>query len=201
MKIYFAPNTRAVRVVWLFEELGLPYELERFELGHPAMRSADYQKIHPLGRVPVLEDGDTRLFESGAIIQYVLARYGEGKLVPAVDQPEFSDYLQWFHYAEGMLMPPINNLVVEKILLPEEKRTPIIEQRATKLLNKMLYAVEQHLDGKEHLAGDFSAADLMTGHACIVSGRLGGDLSDKPNISGYVERLRARPAFERASNA
>ena len=201
MKIYFAPNTRAVRVVWLFEELGLPYELERFELGHPAMRSDDYQKIHPLGRVPVLEDGETRLFESGAIIQYVLARYGDGKLTPTPDQSSFSDYLQWFHYAEGMLMPPINTLVVENILLPEDKRTPHIAQRATKLLNKMLDAVEQHMDGREYLAGDFSAADLMTGHACVVSGRLGGDLSDKPHVSAYVDRLKARPAFQRASQA
>ena len=201
MKIYFAPNTRAVRVVWLFEELGLPYELERYELGHPAMRSPEFQKIHPLGRVPVLEDGDTRLFESGAIIQYVLARYGDGRLVPATDDSNFSDYLQWFHYAEGMLMPPVNTLVVENVLLPEAKRTPVIADRAAKLLNKMLIAVEKHMTDKEYLAGEFSAADLMTGHACTVAARFGGDLSDKPNVSAYVERLRARPAFQRALEA
>lgn len=198
MKLYFAPNTRAVRVVWLLEELGLPYDLERYELGHPAMRSAEFQRIHPLGRVPVLEDGDTRLFESGAIIQYVLARYGDGRLVPATDDPNFGAFLQWFHFAEGMLMPPVNTIVVETVLLPEAKRTPVIAERAIKLLGKMLGAVEQGLADKEFLAGDFSAADIMTGHACSVAARFGADLSDKPNVAAYIERLKARPAFQRS---
>ena len=72
MKIYYAPNTRAVRIVWLFEELGLPYDLERFKLGDAAMRAPDYLKVHPMGRVPALKDGDVTVFESGAIVQYVL---------------------------------------------------------------------------------------------------------------------------------
>src|SRR5262245_19351577 len=82
MKIYYAPNTRAVRIVWLFEELGLPYELQRYKLGDAGMRSPDYLKVHPMGRVPVLEDGETTIFESGAIVQYVLAKYGDGRLAP-----------------------------------------------------------------------------------------------------------------------
>jgi len=198
MKLYFAPNTRAVRVVWLLEELGLPYDLERFELGHPGMRSPEFRKIHPLGRVPVLEDGDTRLFESGAIIQYLLARYGEGKLAPAPDGPNFGVFLQWFHYAEGMLMPPVNTIVVETLLLPEAKRTPAVAERATKLLSKMLVAVDQGLAGKQYLAGEFSAADIMTGHACTVAARFGADLSEMPNVLAYVERLKERPAFQRS---
>jgi glutathione S-transferase len=87
MKIYYAPNTRAVRIVWLFEELGLAYELERFKLGDAAMRTPDYLKLHPMGRVPTLQDGDVTIFESGAIIQYVLAKYGNGRLMPAVSSP------------------------------------------------------------------------------------------------------------------
>ena len=85
MKIYHAPNTRSHRVVWLFEELGLPYELELFKLGAPEMRAPEYRKVHPMGRVPALEDDGQVIFESGAIIQYVLARHGGGRLVPAVD--------------------------------------------------------------------------------------------------------------------
>ena len=80
MKIFFAPDTRAVRVVWLFEELGLPYELELFKLGDASMRSSAYLGIHPLGRVPTLVDDKVTIFESGAIVQYVLAKYGSGRL-------------------------------------------------------------------------------------------------------------------------
>ncbi len=196
MKIYHAPNTRAVRVVWLFEELGLPYELESFKLGDPSMRAPDYLKVHPMGRVPALDDGAVTIFESGAIVQYVLAKHGAGRLVPDVDSPDFAAYLQWLHYAEGMIMPPVNTIVVETILLPEERRNQTNVDRATKLLTRMLGAVESGLEGREFLAGAFSGADIMTGHACIVASRLGADLSGAPNVVAYVERLNARPALQ-----
>lgn len=198
MKIHFAPNTRAVRVVWLFEELGLPYELKRYKLGDPAMRSAEYRKIHPMGRVPALQDGDVTIFESGAIVQYVLAKYGKGRLMPTPTSPDFAAYLQWLHYAEGMIMPPVNTIVVETILLPPERRNPGNVDRATKLLGQMLSAVDQHLAGREYLAGEFSGADIMTEHACTVAARLKADVSDKPNVAAYIARINARPALQRA---
>lgn len=202
MKIYYAPNTRAVRIVWLFNELGLPYELETFQLGDRKMRSPEYLAVHPLGRVPALEDDDgTRLFESGAIVQYVLARYGAGRLVPEVSSREFAPYLQWFHYAEGMIMPPVNTLVVETILLPAERRNQVNVERAVKLLGRMLETVDGHLAGREFLAGAFSGADIMTGHATIVAAKLGADVSDKPNVRAYIERLNARPALQSAWQA
>jgi glutathione S-transferase len=198
MKIHFAPNTRAVRIVWLFEELGLPYELERYKLGDPAMRSAEYRKVHPMGRVPALQDGDVTIFESGAIVEYVLARYGNGRMMPKVASPDFPAYLQWLHYAEGMIMPPVNTIVVETILLPPERRNQGNVDRATKLLGQMLSAVDQHLAGREYLAGEFSGADIMTGHACTVAARLKADVSDKPNVAAYIARINARPALQRA---
>ncbi len=201
MKVYYAPNTRAVRIVWLLEELGLSYELERFKLGDRAMREGEYLNVHPMGRVPTLEDGDVTIFESGAIVQYVLAKYGEGRLMPEPESPEFPAYLQWLHYAEGMIMPPVNVVVVETKFLPEEKRNPVNIDRATRLLTKMLGAVEGALEGREYLAGDFSGADIMTGHACTVASRLGADISDKPNVTAYIERLNARPAMQKAWNA
>lgn len=198
MKIYYAPNTRAVRIVWLFEELGLPYELERFKLGDAAMRTDALLKVHPLGRVPALEDGGTVIFESGAIVQYVLAKYGEGRLVPAVSSPEFPAYLQWLHYAEGMIMPPVNTIVVETMLLPPERRNQGNADRAAKILTRMLTAVNAGLEGREFLAGSFSGADIMAGHACTVAAKLGADVSDKPNLRAYIERVNARPAMQRA---
>jgi glutathione S-transferase len=195
MKIYHAPNTRSVRIVWLFEELGLPYDIERFKLGDPRMRAPEYLRVHPMGRVPALVDGDTTLVESGAIVEYVLAKYGNGRLVPAVSSPDFARYLQWLHYAEGMIMPPVNSIVVETILLPPERRNQINVDRAAKLLSRMLTAVDAGLQGREFLAGEFSGADIMTGHACTVARRLGADVSDKPNVAAYIERLNARPAM------
>ncbi|HWS74756.1 MAG TPA: glutathione S-transferase, partial [Quisquiliibacterium sp.] len=124
MKIYHAPNSRSIRIVWLFEELGLPYELEKFSLGASEMRSPEYRRVHPMGRVPALQDGDVTLLESGAIVEYVLARYGNGRMAPPVSSPDFPAYLQWLHYAEGMLMPQVNVIVVETMFLPPEKRNP-----------------------------------------------------------------------------
>lgn len=198
MKIYYAPNTRAVRIVWLFEELGLPYEIERFKLGDASMRDPRYLKVHPMGRVPALQDGDTVIFESGAIVQYVLAKYGQGRLAPDVSSPEFARYLQWLHYAEGMIMPPVNTIVVETILLPPDRRNQGNVDRAVKLLSRMLMAVDEGLAGRDYLAGEFSGADIMTGHACTVAARLGADVSDKPSVAAYIARLNARPAMQRA---
>ena len=187
-----------MRIVCLFEELGLPYELERFKLGDPEMRAPDYLRVHPVGRVPALEDGEVTIFESGAIVQYVLAKYGEGRLVPDTASPEFPVYLQWLHYAEGMIMPPVNTIMVETLFLPEERRNQVNVDRATKLLTRMLGVVERGLEAREFLAGAFSGADIMTGHASMVAVRLGADISDKPNLSAYVERLQTRPALQRA---
>ncbi len=198
MKIHHAPNTRSVRAIWLMEELGLPYEIEMYKLGDPAMRAPDYLKVHPMGRVPALEDGDVTVFESGAIVEYVLARHAEGRLRPTAESHEFPIYLQWLHYAEGMIMPPVNTIVVETILLPPERRNDENVVRATKLLSRMLSAVDAHMEGQEYLAGDFSGADIMTGHACTVARRLGADVSDKPNVEAYIERCNARPALQRA---
>ena len=198
MKLYFAPGSRAVRIAWLLEELGLDYELERFELGGAARRTPDYRSVHPMGRVPALQDGDTRLFESGAIVQYILARHGSGRLLPPVESPEFPQYLQWLHYCEGMIMPPMNMIVVETILLPPDRRSEVHAKRAVKLLGQMLTAVDQHMEGRDYLAGAFSGADIMTGHAVVMADRFGADLSDKPALRAYVQRLLARPALHKA---
>lgn len=200
MKVYFAPNSRAVRTVWLLEEIGLPYELERFTLGQKEMRGPEYTKINQNGRVPTLVDGDITISESTAIAQYLGAKYAP-ELVPGPDAHNFATYLQWLNYAEGMIMPPVNNLVVETILLPPERRNEEMAARALKLLNRVLGAVEQHMEGRGFIAGDFTVADTITGHAVIVSRRLGADFKQRPNLSAYANRLEDRPAFMAADNA
>lgn len=198
MKVHHIPNTRSTRIVWLLEELGLDYDVQKYELKPASLRTEEYTKIHPMNRVPSIEDGDVSMFESGAIVQYILAKHGNGQLAPTVDAPNFHKYLQWFHYCEGMLMPPVNTIVVQTILLPEERRDASVLAQATKLLTRMLTAVEKELEGQDYIAGDFSGADIMSGHACIVAQRLGADVSDKPNVSAYIERLKGRDAYQRA---
>lgn len=199
--LHFAPNSRASRIYWLLKELDLPFELNRMDFNPKDLKSDEHRARHPLGRVPVLEDDDVTIFESGAIVEYILARHAPGKLKPAVDSPEFPVYLQWFHYCEGMVMPPINTIVVQTILLPPDRRDETALGQAQRLLGKALAPVEAALEGREYLAGDFSAADVMLGHSCIMSGRLGAITDDMPNLRAYTERLMARPACAEAFSA
>ena len=201
LKLHFAPNSRAGRILWLLEELQLPYELNRMDFHPKDLKSDDHRARHPLGRVAVLEDGGVSIFESGAIVEYVLERYKNGGLKPAVESLDFPAYLQWFHYCEGMVMPPINTIVVQTILLPPERRDENALSQARRLLNRALVPVEEALEGKDYLIGDFSAADIMLGHACFMSNRVGCVSDDMVNLKGYVERIAARPAFDKAINA
>ena len=115
LKLHFAPNSRAVRTLWLLEELGLEYELNRMDFHPKDLKSDEHRARHPLGRIPVLEDGDMTIWESGAIAEYILERHKNGGLKPSPDAPNYPKYLQWFHYCEGMVMPPINTIVVHTI--------------------------------------------------------------------------------------
>ena len=201
MKLYHAPNSRSVRIVWLLEELGLDYDLEVMPLGDKSFKTPEYRAKHPMSRVPLIEDGDTSIYESGAIVEYLIARHSDGSMKPAVDSPDFPFYLQWMHYAEGMIMPPVNTIMVETFFLPPERRNEENVKRATKLLGFMLGAVERHMEGREWLAGDFSGADIMCGHACVVGGRLGGGFDALPNLKAYTDRIQARPAWQKAQEA
>ncbi|MFT4769413.1 MAG: glutathione S-transferase [Glaciecola sp.] len=201
LKLHFAPNSRAGRVLWLLEELELPYELNRMNFHPKDLKSDDHRARHPLGRVPVLDDGDVSIYESGAIVEYILERHKNGGLKPSVDSPTFPAYLQWFHYCEGMIMPPMNTIVVHTILLPEERRDANVLAQAQRLLSRALAPIEEALEGKDYLIGGFSAADIMLGHACFMSNRLGCVGDDMLNIKAYVARIAARPAFDKAINA
>ncbi|MCY3983526.1 MAG: glutathione S-transferase family protein [Roseovarius sp.] len=198
MLLYFAPNSRAVRTAWLLFELDLEFDIQRHKLGDKSMRTPEFRSINPNGRVPVLDDGGTRITESTAIAQYLVARYGNGKFAPDASSPEFPVYLQWLHYGEGMIMGPMSNYVVETLFLPPERRSDEHAGRAFKLMARSLEAVESHMEGREYLAGDFTAADTITGHACMMCARFGVDLSSMPNVEAYVRRLTSRPALIKA---
>ena len=198
LKVHFTPGTRAGRVVWLLEELGLEYEVNIMPFTKEGLKSSEHRSRHALGRVPVLEDGDISIFESGAIIDYVLERHKNGGLKPSSDSPEFPFYLQWYHYCEGMVMPPMNQIVVQTILLPPDRRDETVLNQAKSLLTKSLAPVNENLADKDYLIGDFSAADLMLGHSCFMANRLGCVSEEMQNIKDYVARINARPAFQKA---
>lgn len=198
LKLHFAPQSRAVRTLWLLEELGLDYELNHMAFHPKDLKSDEHRARHPLGRIPVLEDGDVMIFESGAIADYILERHKNGGLKPAPSDANFPTYLKWFHYCEGMVMPPINTIVVHTILLPEERRDEVVLGQAQRLLLKSLEGVEADMSDKDYLAGDFSAADTMLGHSVLMTERMGLLADNYPNLSAYTARLKARPALQRA---
>jgi len=198
LKVHFAPNSRAGRIIWLLEELELPYEVNNMDLHPKDLKSDEHRSRHPLGRIPVLDDGDIRIYESGAIVEYILERHKNGGLKPDVSSNNYPDYLQWFHYCEGMVMPPINTIVVQTVLLPEDRRDETVLNQAKRLLSKSLEPINNTLEGKKYLIGDFSAADIMLGHACFMSNRLGCVSEEMLNMKSYVDNINKRPAFQTA---
>ena len=198
IKLYLTPNTRAGRVAWLLEELNMEYELEILPFTKEGLKSPEHRARHALGRVPVIEDGDISIFESGAIIQYILDKYDDKGLKPAIESNDYPYYLQWFHYCEGMVMPPMNQIVVQTVLLPPDRRDEVVLNQATNLLSKALKPVNEFLEGKDYLIGDFSAADCMLGHSCFMSNRFGTVSDEMQNIKRYISNIESRSAFQKA---
>ena len=202
LTLHHAPRSRAGRIVWLLEELGLEYTLNRMDFHPSSLKSDEHRARHPLGRVPVLDDDDVSLYESGAIVEYLVARHSDGALKPAVDSPLFPQYLQWFHYVEGMIMPPVNIIVVQTLLLPPERQDKEVLRQAKSLLAKALVPVDAALAGRDYIIGDFSAADIMLGHACYMSRRLLGGLPPELSyLDAYIDRIEQRPAFQTGISA
>lgn len=191
--------SQSERIVWLCEELGLPYELKRYErdkvtrLGPP-----EYKALHPLGTAPIITDGDVVLAESTAIMEYIMARYGNGGLVPAVTDPSFPDYLYWYHFANGSLQPVLGRcMFLGRVALPADN--PVLGA-ANMRRELALRLVEKRLGEVGYLAGDaFSAADIVTVFSLTtMRAFLPMDLSPYPNILTYLQRIGARPGYQRA---
>ena len=195
LTLHHAPNSRAGRIVWLLEELGLEYTLNGMRFHPEDLKSDAHRARHPLGRIPVLEDGDIMLWESGAIVEYLIERHSDGALKPKPDQPNYPAYLQWLHYCEGMVMPPVNTIVVQTVLLSPERQNAEALAQAQKLLTRALAPVNERLGAVDYLAGDFSGADIMLGHAVFMSNRLGCVPDDYADLKAYISRLESRPAF------
>jgi len=196
IKLYYAPRTRSVRIVWLLEELGLPYTLERVEFQPPA-RDFFVQKT-PHGKLPTIEDGDVVMSESGAIVEYILERYGNGRLAPPFGSALRARYLQWLHFAESTAFPPLGIVVWLTLYRPDAADHPALIADARARTAAGFEQIERELRDKQYLLGDlFSAADIMMGFT-LIAGRMLGVIDDRyPAITAYLERLQARPALQK----
>lgn len=200
MKLHHVPGSRSCRVLWLLEELGgLDYEVETYRLGDPRLRSPEYRALNPAGKVPTFEDGGVAFHESGAIVQYLLERHGRGRLEPAITAPTRGPYLQWMHWSEASLMPPLGQINAHKFVLREADRIPAALDLARRQFARVVAQLDQALAGVDYLVEDrFTAADLMAGYG-IALARMVGELPDSPRaVHAWFERLSRRPAFERA---
>ncbi len=199
MKLYHVPGSRSARVLWLLLELGVEHEVVRLSLADGSLRTPAYLAINPLGRVPTLEDEGTAFYESGAIVQYLLERHGEGRFEPRIGSPDRARYLQWFHWGEATLLAPIVTMNANRFALPEADRSAKAIDVAQRQLARILAVLERALDGRRFLVGDgFTAADVMVGYGVTLA-RLVGELpEDLPSVHAWLDGLAARPAYVEA---
>jgi len=197
LKLYFAPRTRSVRIRWLLEELGVPHELERVEF---RPQPTAFAQTTPLGKFPVLDDGGVVFGESGAILEYILERYGDGRLAPPIGSPQRGPFLQWVHFAEGTAFPPLGVIIWHRLYLGNADQIPLAIDSATERARSALAVVEEHLVTRPYLLGEeFCAADIMLGFTLAAAQFLGVLDESYPRTLSYLGRLTERPAFQRAS--
>jgi glutathione S-transferase len=198
IKLYFAPMTRSVRVLWLLEELSLPYTLERVDFLPPEKKF--FAQATPTGKLPTLDDDGVVMCESGAILEYLLERYGDGRLAPARGTPERAAFLQWMHFSESTVFPPLGIVIwLTRYRDAAELPSELIADARSRAASGLDY-VEQALGDRPYLVGsDFSAADIMMGFS-LVAAKVVGVLDDRyPVIDRYLARLQERPAFQKAA--
>jgi glutathione S-transferase len=209
--VHHLNHSRSQRVLWLLEELGLPYDIRFYQRNPKTMLAPpELRKVHPLGKSPVITDGEITLAESGAILEYLVQHYGQGRLRPEPGTPQAVRYLYWMHYAEGSLMPPLlMKLVFDRIQTAKMPffAKPIARTIAQKALKGyVMPQITAHLDFLETQLGaaawfagaEFTVADIQLSFPLEAAKARGGLDSTRPKLIGFLERIHARPAYARA---
>jgi glutathione S-transferase len=200
LKIHHAPGTRGFRVIWLCEELGVPYEVVPVDMSPAYRASPEWRKLNPVGKVPVMSDGALTMFESGAMVQYVLEKYGKGRLQPAHDSVDYGLYLQWCWFAEATFGRALGEIVNHRREFKDSPMEDVIEEMKSRsrLAGE---AVGQALTGKTWILGEeFTAADVMLGLTLrSYLKHMGEELPG--NLETYWSRLTARSAYKSAEAA
>ncbi|WP_442939694.1 glutathione S-transferase family protein [Nostoc sp.] len=196
--VHHLNNSRSQRVLWLLEELGIEYEIKFYERDQKTMLApTSLREVHPLGKSPVITDADLTVAESGAIIEYIVDRYGNGRLVPPSGTPEHLRYTYWLHYAEGSAMPPlVMNLVFNNFGI---KDSSVNDEFIAPQIKLHFDYIEGELNKSTWFVGEeFTAADIQMSFPLEIVAMQAELISSRPKIKQFVERIHARPAYERA---
>ena len=199
LKIHHLGHSQSERIVWLCEELDVPYELEKYTRDRVTRLSPpELKALHPLGAAPLIEVDGMLLAESAAIVEFILARYGRGRLRYGPDHPDFAPYLYWFHFANGNLQPVMGrSMIVGRCgLAPDHPVHTSVQER----LDKVLALIEARLAQNDYLAGsEFTAADIMSVFSLTTMRRFHPvDLAPYSRVLAYFQRIGGRPAYQRA---
>ena len=199
LTIHHLGKSQSERIVWLCEELGIPFELKRHTRDSVTMLAPpDYKALHPIGSAPVIVDGDLVLAESGAIVDYIIAKYGNGRLVLRTDDPDFAQFLYWFHFANGTLQAGMGRLMLLNRLKLADDNPMLVATKAR--VDRAFDLIDARVRDAEYLAGgSFTTADIMTGFSLTTMRYFQPyDLQRCPNVVKYLGRIAARPAYRRA---
>jgi glutathione S-transferase len=194
--VHHLEESRSQRILWLLEELGVPYEVKRYERDpRTRMGPPELKAVHPLGKSPVITDGDRTVGESGAIVDYLIRRHGGGRLQPDPASADYDTYVHWLHYAEGSAMLPLVLLVyVERL---GDAGAPLHPRIESEIANHLGY-VDQALAGRQFLVGDeLTGADVQMSFVGEI-GRAYDKLKPHASLSAWLDRLHVRPAYQRA---
>jgi glutathione S-transferase len=194
--VHHLNDSRSQRILWLLEELGLPYEIKRYQRdAQTRLAPPELKKVHPLGKSPVITDGNRTIIESGAIIDYVIRRHGGGRLQPAPESPAYDEYVQWMQYAEGSAMLPLMlNLYVTRL---GEAAAPLMPRIESEIANHLGY-IDGALKGRQFIVGDtLTGADIQMSFVAEIAGAF-GKRAPYPNLDAWIKRLHERPAYKKA---
>jgi glutathione S-transferase len=194
--VHHLNESRSQRILWLLEELGLPYELVLHTRDKQTrLAPSSLTDVHPLGKSPVIVDGDLTVIESGAIIDYIIRRHGEGRLAPDPASADYDRYQQWLHYAEGSAMLPLMlNMYVGRL---GEAGAPLHPRIQSEIANHLAF-VNDSLAGRDFFVGDaLSGADIQMSFVPEVAKAM-GKLAEYPHMAAWIERMHARPAWTAA---
>jgi glutathione S-transferase len=199
LTVHHLGKSQSERIVWLCEELGIPYELKRYTRDSVTMLAPpDYKALHPIGAAPVITDGDLVLAESGAVVEYIIAKYGNGRLALNSAHRDFAQFLYWYHFANGTLQAAMGRSMILNRVKPADDNPVLLASKAR--VDRAFDLVDARTREAEYLAGtEFTSADIMMGFSLTTMRYfLPYDLGRCPNIVRYLARIGARPAYRRA---
>jgi glutathione S-transferase len=196
LAVHHLNDSRSQRILWLLEELGVPYEIKPYQRdAQTRLAPPELKKVHPLGKSPVITDGGKTIIESGAIIDYIIRRYGKGRMQPAPETAAYDEYVQWMHYAEGSAMLPLMlNLYAARL---GDAAAPLMPRIEGEIASHLAY-IDGALKGRQFIVGDtLSGADIQMSFVGEVAGAF-GKRAQYPNLDAWTKRLHDRPAYKKA---